>query len=179
MNLKFNLTEKETEFTKDSLVAAMALLNDADIDKGISELYENERITDGKLTERGKHLLESAFMKMQINEDDKKLAQDLKSLWPKGKKPGTTKPWTENIETTTMRIKKWKDKFKVNYSNEEIFNAAKNYVEKTDPQYLRILSYFIMKQSSDGCYISDLLTLLEDPTALEEMNTSNEFNVLF
>jgi hypothetical protein len=86
------------------------------------------------------------------------LAEEMKLLFPEGKKVGTNKYWRDNKSNV---VKKLKTFFK-NYGHYDyglILDATKKYVESfgNNNQLMRVLPYFILKDDS-----SDLLTTIEN-----------------
>lgn len=109
----------------------------------------------------------------------KNLAAQLRELFPKGLKVGSS-AWRGNVREITLRLQKF---FKVydytNWTDEEILEATKRYIDHFNGNYtyMRILKYFIMKSdkvtSEDGTVRiedkSELATWLENDT--EEENS--------
>jgi hypothetical protein len=99
------------------------------------------------------------------------LAQELMEVFPKGKKEGTNTYWRGNLKDTKLRLKKFFKLYGTKYTNEQIVNAAKKYVESFNGNYayMRVLKYFIWKnvkkQGDEGMYIeetSDLASYIEN-----------------
>ncbi len=102
-----------------------------------------------------------------------KLAQELKKIFPKGSKvPGHQ--WTEGIKLIILRLKIFFKKYGI-YSNEEIINATKAYVESYNGnyQYMQTLKYFIFKDVRGESGVvepkSQLLTYIENYDHIEEL----------
>lgn len=103
-------------------------------------------------TRRGKCELEKIIMESRnvnsgIKDRVEALAEELKEIFPKGKKPGTNFYWTEGKPLIVRRIFKFFNKYGV-YENEEILRAAKNYVQSFNGNYMymKLLKYFIFKE---------------------------------
>lgn len=100
------------------------------------------------------------------------LARKLMEVFPQGKKPGTNTYWKSNRTDVKLKLKKFLKKYGSDYTDEQIINAAKAYVNSFNGNYsyMRILKYFIWKDvrkiDSDGNgfieEVSDLATILEN-----------------
>lgn len=109
------------------------------------------------------------------------LVAKLRSIFPAGKKEGTTSTyWKGNPREIKLRLKKFFKLYGDQYTDEQIVQAAKDYVASFNGNYsyMRSLKYFIWKDekrtNSDGTYIeevSDLCTFLEN--AGEESYNNN------
>jgi len=86
------------------------------------------------------------------------LAEQMKLLFPEGKKSGTNKYWRDNKSNVVAKLKTFFKKYG-EYDDELILKATEKYVESfgSNNQLARILPYFIEK---DGC--SDLMTIIEN-----------------
>lgn len=100
------------------------------------------------------------------------LAKELMEIFPKGKKEGTSTYWRGNVKDTKLRLKKFFKLYGNKYTDEQILNAAKQYIQSFNGQYayMRVLKYFIWKDerkvdNEGNGYIeevSDLATLIEN-----------------
>ena len=120
-------------------------------------------------------LTDSEISKTDItNERIKNLATSLKELYPKGIKPGTNSYWRGNQKDIEYRIKKFFLKYGKTYSDEQIINATKAYVEnyQTNTTLMRTLPYFIMKDDN-----SDLVTVLENANEDGSFSNSGSYDV--
>lgn len=101
-----------------------------------------------------------------------KLVVKLQVLFPEGKKDGTTQYWRGNKREISLRLKKFFKLYGDEYTDDEIIDATKKYIENFHGVYgkMRILKYFIWKDeklvSEDGTLriveTSDLATMLEN-----------------
>lgn len=101
-----------------------------------------------------------------------KLVIKLQVLFPEGKKDGTTQYWRGNKREISLRLKKFFKLYGDDYTDDEIIDATKKYIENFHGMYgkMRILKYFIWKDekrvSEDGTLriveTSDLATMLEN-----------------
>lgn len=99
-----------------------------------------------------------------------KLAENLREIFPKGMKVGSS-AWRGNVREITLRLQKFYKLYGKQYSPEDILNAAQKYVDSfpNDRTKMRILKYFILKHDKDnGEDISDLATFLENDCVGEE-----------
>lgn len=96
------------------------------------------------------------------------LASTLREFFPKGFKTGSY-AWRGNLRDLSLRLKKF-FKFYGDYTDEQIIDATKKYVESFngDLTNMRILKYFIYKDD-----FSDLASMLENKD--EFNNNSNLF----
>lgn len=111
------------------------------------------------------------------------LAEELIKLFPSGKKEGTSQYWKSSKRDIALRLAKF---FKLygTYTDEQIIEATKNYVEAHNGryQYMRVLKYFIWKdtrkEGPDGTFYieesSDLAAFLENAGQAE---FNDEWNV--
>ena len=109
------------------------------------------------------------------------LALKLMEIFPKQKKEGTCHYFRGNKKDVSLKLKKFFKLYGNTYTDEQILNAAKAYVESFNGNYayMRILKYFIWKDerkvNSDGeTYIeetSDLANYIEN----EGQNVNHEW----
>ena len=108
------------------------------------------------------------------------LVNSLMEIFPPGKKEGTTIYWKGNKKDNRERLQKFFKLYGNKYSNEQILEAAKKYVESFNGQYtyMRALKYFIWKDEkkigSDGKRyieeVSDLASYIENASQEESLN---------
>ena len=109
------------------------------------------------------------------------LVNSLMEIFPPGKKEGTTIYWKGNKKDNRERLQKFFKLYGNKYSNEQILEAAKKYVESFNGQYtyMRALKYFIWKDEkkigSDGKKyieeVSDLASYIENAGQEESLNS--------
>lgn len=77
------------------------------------------------------------------------LANALREVFPTGKKPGTNYYWRDSPDIIAQRLGVYFKKYGNKYSDEQIINAAKRYVESFNGnyQFMQLLKYFISKQN--------------------------------
>lgn len=138
-----------------------------------------------KLTLEGKSIMNSCIIISDVLKDvnveeDRldKLAQQLKDIFPKGKKDGTNLYWAEGKMFIKKRLKNFFEKYGSNYTDEQILNAAKSYIASFNGIYktMRVLKYFIYKEEKgvDGKInsTSDLLNTIEN---VDQTNIDNDW----
>lgn len=117
------------------------------------------------------------------NERLENLAKALMEVFPAGKKEGTSQYWKGNLRDNTLRLAKFFKLYGDKYTDEQLIEAAKNYVSSHNGkyQYMRVLKYFIWKDTrkvnSEGeGYIeevSDLAAFIEN--AKDEKNIKDDW----
>ena len=92
------------------------------------------------------------------NKDIELLAEQMRLMFPEGKKQGTTKYWRDNKSNVENKLKTFFKKYG-HYDSELILKATQKYVESfgDSKQLMRTVIYFISKDDS-----SDLLTIMEN-----------------
>ena len=114
----------------------------------------------------------SADKSVPNNKRLENLAKALMEVFPAGKKEGTSQYWKGNLRDNTLRLAKFFKLYGDKYTDEQMIEAAKNYVSSHNGkyQYMRVLKYFIWKDTrkvnSEGeGYIeevSDLAAFIEN-----------------
>ena len=126
----------------------------------VPEFFNNEII---HISPKGREFVDQIILESQgcnIEENLEELANKLKELFPPGNKsPGH--PWRGNTKEIVNKLKRFKTIY--SYSDTEILNATKHYVENMENNlYMRVLKYFILKQNNGGEEISDLASYIEN-----------------
>ena len=114
-------------------------------------------------------------------EDDNiiELAKQLKGIFPQGKKEGTNYYWADGVSIIAKRLQMFFRIYGNSYTNEQIINATKKYVESFNGNYcyMRLLKYFILKNDRDaGGNVdekSELLSYIEN--AGQEENLKDDW----
>ena len=128
------------------------------------------------VTQRWSDLSDKALLSADKSVPDNKrlenLAKSLMEVFPAGKKEGTSQYWKGNLRDNTLRLAKFFKLYGDKYTDEQMIEAAKNYVSSHNGkyQYMRVLKYFIWKDTrkvnSEGeGYIeevSDLAAFIEN-----------------
>lgn len=125
----------------------------------------------------------SADKSVPNNKRLENLAKSLMEVFPAGKKEGTSQYWKGNLRDNTLRLAKFFKLYGDKYTDEQMIEAAKNYVSSHNGkyQYMRVLKYFIWKDTrkvnSEGeGYIeevSDLAAFIEN--AKDEKNLKDDW----
>lgn len=153
---------------------------DGDINKAINNLIAKEMAVfddSTSLITPTPHWLDEAEEALLESDKDipkadrvENLVSEMRELFPKGMKHGSA-AWRGNVRELSLRMKKF---FKLygEYSNDDILDATKRYVESFNGSYtfMRILKYFILKSekrtSEDGEgyveEVSELANFLEN-----------------
>lgn len=125
------------------------------INKGyITQCYDSLFKPNGyRVTNLGNEFLKGVILD-SIEEPKKKdlnletLAQELKNIFPKGKKEGTNYYWAESTLLIIRRLKLFFKKYGTDFTNEQIIEAADKYVKSFNGsyKYMKLLKYFICKE---------------------------------
>lgn len=124
-----------------------------------------------RVTRKGGEILDSVVLDSEktekSDEDILILAGRLKEVFPIGKKEGTSNYWAEGKALIAKRLKAFFKKYGTDYTDEQIVNATRKYVESFNGnyQFMRTLKYFIFKDrdiAGEREYTSDLLNYLEN-----------------
>lgn len=143
--------------------------------------------TNFLVTQRWSDLSDKALLSADKSVPDNKrlenLAKSLMEVFPAGKKEGTSQYWKGNLRDNTLRLAKFFKLYGDKYTDEQMIEAAKNYVSSHNGkyQYMRVLKYFIWKDTrkvnSEGeGYIeevSDLAAFIEN--AKDEKNLKDDW----
>lgn len=175
---------KKMKMTLPEVLAVALVKTDVDIGELFKELQEKQVLIAqdtlmGKtimVTQRWDDIVSDILLSSDTsvpNEDRiERLASALMQIFPQGRKEGTNTYWRGNIKDNKLRLKKFFKLYGTKYSDEQIINATRKYVESFNGNYayMRILKYFIWKdvrkQDSEGRFyieeVSDLATLIEN-----------------
>lgn len=143
-----------------------------------------------RLTSEGEAVLQSCLIASEKpkhieveTERLSKLAKCLKEIYPKGRKEGTNTYWTEGNALIIKRLKLFFKKYGADYTDEQIIQATKSYVESFngDYRFMRVLKYFIFKEEkgADGMVesTSDLINRI-DNAGQEDTENNNWMNAV-
>lgn len=160
----------------DQILVLLMVSNNIDLKKTIDSLLvkglvDKDVFNKLSLSKKANMLLEKVALDADKNippgRELEDLVNKLKSLFPEGKKPGTSLYWRGNYLEIVKKLRVFFKKYK-RYSDEEIVDAAKRYVESFngDYQYMHILKYFILKSvrnfSGEIEEISELASYIEN-----------------
>ena len=107
------------------------------------------------------------------------VALHMKSIYPKGHRQGSTKPYAPSVNVIIERLKKLITLFNLKYNPQLYYIATLAYLSdtrKTNPslKYLMDLDYFILKKDNEGVYRSHLLDVIEN----KQLNNINNSKVI-
>ena len=153
------------------VLALMLIKTGADIKWVLSELMDKEAIvaigtppTRYMLTQRWSDLCDNVLLtsdKYVPSEDViVPIAEKLMQIFPQGKKPGTPYYWKCNKREVTLKLKSFFKLYGNTYTEEQIINAARDYVDSFngDYRFMRLLKYFIWKKDGEQGEISECWT---------------------
>lgn len=137
---------------------------------GYDKFYEPKEVT---ITQAGVDFVESIFLNSEFKpkkgevDNFNTLADQLKELFPKGKKPGTTLMWRGSSYEIAKKLRTLVKKTGAKFTNEQAIEATKRYINSFNGNYsfMQILPYFILKQVLvNGTYEerSQLLSYIEN-----------------
>ena len=167
---KYNLTEEEC-------IALVVSVRDLDIQRGNDNLiakgiadrniYDKTKIV---LSNNTKNMIGSIIVdsdKETINREEEFLdvAQSLRELYPKCKKPGTTYMWKDSNTIIAQKLKTLVVKFGYKFTKEQAIEATRRYIEsfRGDYRYMQLLKYFILKTDrSTGEIRSDFMSYIDN-----------------
>lgn len=189
--MEMNINEdvlRDTNLELSDFLVLLTLKDDYDIVSVMKKLNQEALILYNQskkaffVSDKGLKLINSVLEVKQKEEqncnDLRELATTLKSLFPKGIKPGTNTPWTEAVPLIMKRLEAFFKKFG-EQSYDKIVEATKKYIDSFNGDYrmMRVLSYFIMKTiiNNDGEkeMKSDLLTTIENLDDYEQFNNTD------
>lgn len=102
------------------------------------------------------------------------LANEMRELYPKGKKEGTTYLWRGTTAEVAKKLKTLVVKYGYSFSKEQVLKATKEYVNSFNGNYkrMRLLKYFVLKSEKDADdnvnIISELMSLIENEGQINE-----------
>jgi hypothetical protein len=142
----------------------------------------NKINTSFTINENGINMVESVFVNSEIQDKTKEskdrfevLADKLRELYPKGKKPGTSYQWRDSTAIIAKKLKTVVKLYKTSFTDEEAVNATKRYIESFNGNYtyMQLLKYFISKKVIIDGSIEENSQLLSWIQNKEEGNIAN------
>lgn len=135
------------------------------------------------ITQKGVDIIESIFLNSEfkpVNKIDEfeVIATELRELYPKGRKEGTSNMWRGSVFEVTKKLKTLVKKTGVKLEKDKVIEATKKYIESFngDYRFMQTLPYFIIKQVPINGVIeekSQLLSFIEN--AGQEDSLSNNW----
>lgn len=177
---------KKNELDLPQLFALLLVKTCSNIDDVLKVLTEKEALVvrggNYMITQRWNDLCDNILLTSDsaVPQEDiiTPLAEKLIAIFPKGKKPGTPYYWKCNRREVALKLKSFFKLYGNKYTEEEILDAAKRYVESFngDYRFMRLLKYFIWKKGDEGTEISELATFIDNANQqdAEENNWINE-----
>lgn len=163
------------------ILMLLAYCNEVDSSEVHNSLIEKGLITADRspepnpsgyiVTRKGAEIIDAVVIDSEKSERGDEniliLAGKLKEIFPAGRKDGTSNYWAEGKALIARRLKAFFKKYGNDYTDEQIINAAKKYVESFNGnyQFMRTLKYFIFKDrdvAGEREYTSDLLNFIEN-----------------
>lgn len=145
---------------------------DSLVAKGLADknLFSNGSIV---VSDKVKELVSTIAIDSDKNVIDKdaefiELANELRELYPAGRKEGTTYMWRGTTAEIAKKLKTLVVKYKYSFTREQVIRATKEYISSFNGNYkkMRLLKYFILKSEKDADdnvnVISELMTLIEN-----------------
>lgn len=176
--------------TIDEALLLIIIQNKIDLNKAEEQLINKGFITaerdssfnqtGWRLTSKGSEIIESVIIDSDKKQEPKDrlnyLATQLKVIFPKGKKEGTNYYWAEGVALIIRRLKLFFKKYGNEFTDEQIIQASKKYVEgfNGNYQYMRLLKYFIFKEkigaSGEVEGDSELISYIENAGQEDELS---------
>lgn len=130
---------------------------------------------NGYILNNSKIKLLEGLMAESATEESKRdkyvaIAEKMREVYPKGKKQGLPYYWRDSTKVIAQRLMMFFKKYGEDYTEENIVNATKKYVDSWhgNYQYMQLLKYFIMKKNPQGEDTSELLSYLENEGQTEQ-----------
>lgn len=146
---------KENNMSMQELLAVLLVRISKNIPKLFEEMTKKEVFVQDGIkyitTQRWSEVADTIILdsdKESMSEDRlEKLSVKLQEVFPQGKKEGTSQYWRGNKREITLRLKKFFKLHGNTYTDDELVQAAKTYVEGYNGMYkfMRVLKYFIWK----------------------------------
>lgn len=166
---------EENNLSINEFMAALILMENINIKDGFNSLVKKDLIDDltGKFlpTQELVDLIEKIILdsdtKQQPEDRLLYLSKSMREIFPNGKKDGTTYYWKGNTNEIIKKLKVFFKKFG-DFTDEQILDATKRYVDSFDGQYnyMYLLKYFICKNRKDAAgeieEVSELYSFIEN-----------------
>lgn len=179
-------TLKRNNISPSEIITLLMVANNVDYLATLDVLHKKSYVNyhNGKfsLMEKGQQIIDTINFESGVPIKERcnqvSLAKQLKNLFPKGKKEGTSQYWTEGEALIAKRLHKFYDKYG-KFDDDTIINATKKYIEAFNGNYrfMRTLKYFIYAEkinvAGEQESTSDLLTYIEN---LNEESINNSFD---
>lgn len=113
--------------------------------------------------------------KVDIKLEFEGLADKLREIFPKGKKPGTTYMWRDTTAVIAKKLKILVTKYNCKFTEEQAIRATQAYVNSFNGnyKYMQLLKYFILKTptnaSGDVELRSDFMSYIDNAGQEEQL----------
>lgn len=113
--------------------------------------------------------------KVETKFEFEELADKLREVFPKGKKPGTTYMWRDTTAVIAKKLKILVTKYNCKFTEEQAIKATKAYVNSFggNYKYMQLLKYFILKTptnaSGDVELRSDFMSYVDNSEHEEQL----------
>lgn len=113
--------------------------------------------------------------KVETKFEFEELANKLREIFPKGKKPGTTYMWRDTTAVIAKKLKILVTKYNCKFTEEQAIKATKAYVNSFggNYKYMQLLKYFILKTptnaSGDVELRSDFMSYVDNSEHEEQL----------
>lgn len=113
--------------------------------------------------------------KVETKFEFEELADKLREIFPKGKKPGTTYMWRDTTAVIAKKLKILVTKYNCKFTEEQAIKATKAYVNSFggNYKYMQLLKYFILKTptnaSGDVELRSDFMSYVDNSEHEEQL----------
>lgn len=194
--MKFIIDPKECEKLNLSFSLALYLLalyynetvtketfNEA-ICRGLASIskYDKNGNPEVHITQTGVDFVESIFLNSEFKEENKKdkyeeIAKQLREIFPKGKKEGTSLMWRGSVFEVTKKLKTLVKKTGAILDEDKVLEAARKYVQSFNGiyNYMQILPYFILKQVPVNGVVEERSQLLSYIENEGQIDTNNDW----
>lgn len=144
-----------------------------------ANLFDNESAV---LSDNTKNLISDILIESNeqvIKESDnlEDIAREIRELYPKGRKPGTTYMWRDSVPMVARKLKTLVMKYDFKFTKQQAIEATKRYVEsfQGDYRYMQLLKYFILKTDKQtGETKSDFMSYIENNDECNDNDWLNE-----
>lgn len=183
--MKYVIDEKvanEMGLTLPELYAALLIKTGNLISYTLNKLLEKEVAVKTEqgyiITQHWNDVIDNILLtsdKTVPNDDEiDDIADELRMLFPAGKKPDTPYYWRCNHREVALKLRKFIKCYGNNWTKDEILKATRKYVElnRGNPT-MRLSKYFILKDDNKQGEISELATILENINDSDESLTNN------
>lgn len=131
------------------------------------------------LTKRGARRLELLKGSLPEKMDYNEVAKKLQSIYPEGRKVGTSCMWRDSTAIIARKLRTLVEKYQCSFTEEQAIKATEDYVKSFNGNYtyMQVLKYFLLKtrtlEDSERDVASEFMSRLEN--AGQEDNQSTDW----